>query len=109
VNSVFGHKPIEIIKVERGYQVFVNGVPVVYDSETLTFDRRKAGLDPRGVQKAYRPPTSTTPHVFAKAGDATHIAHTIGRYTMNLGDFVASYTRLVNVPGNHENWWHRNI
>ena len=102
-------KTIEIIKMDKGYHVFVNGVPVVKDGETLTFDRRKAGHDPRGLQKKYQPPTSTIPHVFAKAGDAAHIAHTIGRYVLSLGDFVSSYTRLVNVPGKHENWWHRQI
>ena len=97
-------KPIEIVKVKNGYHVFVNDVPVVRDGTKVSIDRIRAGLK---VGEKYEPPSETTPALFKKAGDAAHVAHLVGNYIMQLGDFVSTYTKLTNVLGNHESWWHR--
>lgn len=99
-------KPIKIVKVKGGYNVFVNDTPLVEENGKASLDRIAAGFK---VSKSYKPPVSTQPLVFKKAGDAAHMAHLVGRYIMNLGDMVFAYTELVNVDGNHEAWWHRAV
>lgn len=102
-------KPIKIVKVPGGYHVLVNDVPCVRgDSGTgATIDRIRAGLPTGGFKGGYKPPLATEPMLIKKASDAASLAHSIGRYILNMGDFVFAYTELVNVPGKHEAWWNR--
>lgn len=81
-------KPIVIEQHNRKYFVFVEGTPVVKHDGKITFDRRAAGLkatvDP--------PPANLGPHPFTSKKAAEGVAHQIGRYILNRGDFVSSYT-----------------
>jgi len=61
----------------------------------LDFDHRAVGLR---VKKGYRPPTFT-PGSFTRQ-ESIHIAHQIGRYLFNLGDFVYAYTYVDGMPNN---------
>ena len=97
-------KPIKIVRVSGGFNMFVNNVPVVMDGKGVTVDRQKVGLK---VKRGYKPPASEEPALIPKASDAAGLAHQIGRYLLDLGDFTFSYTELVGVPGNHEDWWSR--
>ena len=99
------NKPIKIVKVNKGYHVLVNGVPLVKDGDKISVDRERAGL---GTASGYRPPVATEPHLFPRPKDAISMAFTVGNYVMGLGSFTSGYTELVNVPGKPENWWSRN-
>jgi hypothetical protein len=97
-------KPIKIVKVSGGYHVFVRDAPLVQgnNGKGVTHDLAKAG-----VASNVNPPLSTEPLLIKKAGDAAGLAHQVGRYVLNLGDFTFSYTELVGINGNHEAWWDR--
>jgi hypothetical protein len=94
-------KPVKIVKVTDGYHVFVHDVPVVRSGKGVTFDKQRAGLK---VPPGYVAPASTEPMLVEKAGDAASLAHQVGRYVLDLGDFVAGYTELVNIGGDHSVW-----
>jgi hypothetical protein len=97
-------KPIRIAKVQGGYNLFVNDIPVVADGKNVNLDRAKVGLKVP-ADYANRAPKNTEPKLIAKASDAASIAHQIGRYMLNLGDMTFSYTELVGIGGNHDAWW----
>ena len=98
-------RPIQIVRVTGGFNVFVNDVPVVYDpvDRTLTLDRVKAGIA-KGRKKHPLVPESWQPGLLPTAEQAQHLAHRIGRYTMNLGDMVFAYTSLVGIDDPEEFW-----
>lgn len=98
-------KPIKIVRVTHGYNVFVKDVPVVPEGRWVSFDKRRAGLR---VPDHYVPPTKgKRPILIRKKDDAIRVVHQIGRYLLGLGDFVSGYVELVGVPGSHEAWWNR--
>jgi hypothetical protein len=87
-------KPILIVRVSKGYNLFVNGVPVVQDpSGGVTVDRVKAGIA-KARKKYPVVPSDWKPALFPDADSVKHVAHRIGRYVMNMGDMVFSYTDL---------------
>jgi hypothetical protein len=102
-------KPIKIVKVAGGYHVFLHDVPFVQgdSGKGVTVDRAKAGLSTTGFKNGWKPPVSTEPLLIKKASDAASLAHQIGRYMLNMGDFVFSYTELVGIEANHDTWWNR--
>jgi hypothetical protein len=102
-------KPIKIVKVPGGYNVFLRDVPLVQGDggKGVTLDRARAGLSTTGFKGGWKPPLSTEPILIKKAGDASSLAHQIGRYMLNMGDFVFAYAELVGIEGNHETWWNR--
>ena len=88
------NKPITMVKVTHGYNLFVNNVPVVPRSPTgITFHREKAGLKPSKEDAAI--PEGKRPLLIKKKSDALGLAHQIGRYIFDLGDFVQSYVEPV--------------
>jgi hypothetical protein len=97
-------KPIQIVRVTHGYNMFVNDVPVVSEGKGVSLDRAKAGLK---TSQRYKPPTDDRPKLISKASDVASLAHQIGRYLLGMGDFVSGYTELVGVPGNHDDWWEK--
>jgi hypothetical protein len=85
-------KPIVIAREGRGYSIHVSGVPLVDDpAGGAGFTRQPAGIKKK--RPHYAPPSSRV-HVFTKLDEAKHAAHQIGRYMMQLGDMVFSYTEL---------------
>jgi hypothetical protein len=98
--------PIVITKVKTGYIIHAFGVPIIKSGKQLDFDRSKAGMR---VKANYVPPTDTKPHIFKKAGDATHVAHFLGKYLLgrDYGDLTFSYTKLENIKGPSDKWWSR--
>ena len=97
-------KPITITGVPGGYTVFVEGTPIVRSGTGLDFDRSKAGLK---TKKGYKPPTTDVPVVFQQAGDAAHVAHKVGNYVLKLGDLVFSYTDLIDIDMDRDDWWEK--
>jgi hypothetical protein len=88
-------RPIKIVRVTHGYNMFVNDVPVIPDGKNgVTIDRAKAGL---GHNKTPIP-DGIRPRLFKKKEDVKSIAHQVGRYLLNLGDFVSTYVDLVGFP-----------
>lgn|GEM_PF-6582937 len=77
-------KPITVAKSGRKWTVTVMGRPVVNGaSGGLTFEGRSDYVD--GLTQAR----------FNSKGDADSVAHKIGRYMLNLGDFVHTYVEHV--------------
>jgi hypothetical protein len=99
------YKPLKIVKVETGYQLYVNNIPMVSTSKGVDFNRIAAGLTVKGFKKGYAPPKETSPATFPTAESVATMAHTIGYYVLKLGDFTFAYTALVGVPGDPEVWW----
>lgn len=102
-------KPIKIEKVKGGYHIFVNDVPIVQadDGKNQDIDRVKANLK---HGKNYKAPKSTAPFLITKASLAMSMAHQIGRYMLQLGDFVSGYTELAGItPEAQEAWWTKAI
>jgi len=93
-------KPLEIRKKGSGWSVFVKGVPVVKMGSKLWFDRALAGIPTDGTSPPI--PVGTKPHRFGKKNEAQTIAHQIGRYMLNLGDFLWTYTRYTIEKPNGE-------
>jgi len=85
-------KPIVIRPVRGGYEVHVNGVPLVRTAGGLNFPRQPPGMKKR---PSLAPPDAPV-EVFRRLDDAKHVAHQIGHYVMGLGDFVTTY---VDFPG----------
>jgi len=100
-------KPIKIVKVKDGYNIFVRDVPVVKDGKGVGLDRQKAGLSTSGFPNGYKAPAETEPILIKTASNAASLAHQICRYVLDSGDFVASYTELVGIDGDHSVWWDR--
>lgn len=91
-------KPIAIRKVGRAWEVWLN-LPAAYryaprrvhrkleqkygDTETLVVSPTGGG----GLSLS----ATDRPHRFTKKDDARHAAHQIGRYLLDLGDFVHTY------------------
>ena len=93
-------KYINIRTVEPDtYQVWVckDGTETVVcrEGNQIDFNRKAIGLR---VKKSYQPP-KTPPGLFTRK-ESVHVAHTIGRYVLDLGDFVYAYTYLdgLNAP-----------
>jgi hypothetical protein len=82
-----GPKPIVIEKKGRKWFVFVKGTPIVKHEGKLNFDRAAAGLPGDSLPLL-------EPHGFSSKADAEDVAHKIGRYVLQLGDFVHSYTEI---------------
>jgi hypothetical protein len=99
-----GAKPIKIVKVAGGYNVFVRNVPVVMsdDGKSSDLNRPEAGLK---VPKGYKPPRSTEALVIPHDHEAASLAHTICRYLLSLGDMTFAHTELFGIGGNHASWW----
>ena len=77
-------KPITVAKSGRKWIVTVMGRPVVNGSSGgLTFEGRAGYVD------------GLAPARFDSKGDADSVAHKIGRYMLNLGDFVHTYVEYV--------------
>lgn len=100
-------KPIKLVKVKDGYNLFVRDVPIVKDGKGVTLDRQKAGLSTSGFKNGYKAPANTEPILIETASNAAMLAHQIGRYVLDMGDFVSSYTELVGIGGDHSVWWDR--
>lgn len=98
-------KPIQIVRVTGGFNVFVRDVPVVFDpkAKTATIDRVKAGIA-KGRKKYPDVPESWQPALFVTAEEVQRVAHMIGRYMMSLGDFVSGYTSVVGIDDPDEFW-----
>lgn len=67
-------KPIKIVRVDAGYHVFVNNVPVVKNGKGVTFDKRQAGLK---TPAGYQAPATLEPFLIEKANTAAALAHQI--------------------------------
>ena len=77
-------KPITVARSGRKWTVTVMGRPVVSGpSGGLTFKGRVDYID------------GLTPVPFNSKADADSVAHKIGRYMLNLGDFVHTYVEYV--------------
>jgi hypothetical protein len=77
-------KPIIVARSGRKWTVTVIGRPVVNGpSGGLTFEGRADYVD------------GLAPARFNSKGDADYVAHKIGRYMLNLGDFVHTYVEYV--------------
>lgn len=87
------NKPITMVKVTHGYNLFVNNTPVVKHGKGITFHREKGGLPPSKDDSSI--PEGKRPHLFRKKDDAFFIAHQIGKYLFKGGDFVNSYVEPV--------------
>lgn len=89
-------KPIKIVRVTHGYNMFVNDVPVVkMGSGKASFDREKAGVGMNGPEAI---PDGARPMLIKKQADAFGLAHTIGNYLLGLGGFVDTYVETVGFP-----------
>ena len=89
-------RPIKIVRVTHGYNMFVNDVPVVkMGSGKASFDRERAGVGKNGPEKI---PDGARPMLIKKKDDAFGLAHSIGRYLLNLGSFVDTYVETVGFP-----------
>lgn len=85
-------KPIVIARHGRGFTLYVSGVPLVDGPDgKLAFTEQPGAM--KRKRTSYAPATSPV-HVFEKIDDAKGAAHQIGRYMMDLGDMVFSYTEL---------------
>jgi len=100
------NKPIKIVKLKNGYNVFVHDVPLVLgdNGKGVTLDRARAGLS---TGNGWKPPVHTEPVLVKKKEDAIGLAHQVGRYLLNMGDMVFAYTELEGVEGSHNTWWNR--
>lgn len=81
-----GDKPLKIEKVKGGWTVHVHGDPVIAGAKGLTWKGRPGydgGVDGFGHEKP--------PHKFKTRDEARTVAHQIGRYVLNLGDFAYTY------------------
>ena len=72
-------KPIHVIREGRKFRIEVKGAPVVFT------DDAKTKVDIGEVGDARKPALMTYK-------DAENLAHKIGRYKLQLGDFVGTYT-----------------
>jgi hypothetical protein len=100
-------RDLEIVRKGSGFNLYVNGVPVVRDPKDgkITFDRQKAGVAKKGKSKKSEAiPESWPPMLFQSAEDVQHIAHMIGRYIFQLGDFVSGYVYVTGVADLAEFW-----
>lgn len=89
-------RPIAMVKVTHGYNLFVNNVPVVPTEvgKKLTFNRGKAGLKP--AKEDADIPEGKRPHLFKKKDDAIAMAHFIGKYVLGYNsDFIRLYVEPV--------------
>jgi len=102
-------KPLKIAKVKGGYHVYLHGVPLVLgdSGKGVTLDRARAGLSTTGFKGGWKPPVHAKPLLVKKKEDAIGLAHQVGRYLLNMGDMVFTYTELEGVEGSHEAWWNR--
>ena len=76
-------KPITVAKAGNKWTVTVMGAPVVTGAGGLTFAGRAGHVE------------GLAPEKFKSKGDADHVAHMVGRYMLNLGDFVDTYVEHV--------------
>lgn len=90
-------KPITMVKVTHGYNLFVKNVPVVSGIKgggKYSFNRTAAGLSP-GKEDA-QIPEGKRPHLFKKKDEALFICHYIGKYILGgSSDFVNVYVEPV--------------
>lgn len=79
--------------VRPAFEVWItNGgptVPATRSGNKVDWDRRSLNLK---IKKGYVPPPPV-PGIFNK-DEAIHIAHSIGHYCLNHGDFVFAYTSV---------------
>ncbi len=91
-------KPVKIVRVTHGYNMFVNDVPVVeIAKDRMSFDRKKAGVGTN--PKDENIPEGARPHLFKKRDEVIHLAHMIGRYVLGKGDFLEAYVEPVGFAG----------
>ena len=91
-------KPIVIRKVGRAWEVWID-LPVARARMPRRAHRKIAEYGDADALAVTRPPggslrlsASGPAERFTKKEDARHVAHQIGRYLLDLGDFVSTYT-----------------
>lgn len=88
-------RPIKIVRVTHGYNMFVNDVPVVVIAGSrIDFDREKAGVG----YSAYAVPNEARPHLFKKKADVLEIALQVGSGLLKLGSNLDDYVEGVGFP-----------
>ena len=90
-------KPIAIRKVGRTWEVWMD-LPAAYRYAPRRAHKRLERYGDtgelsvaRGSGGGFALSASGPPHRFTKKDDARHAAHQIGRYLLDLGDFVSTY------------------
>jgi hypothetical protein len=87
-------RPFDLRSVGNGlYEVWINNggptVPATRTGNKVDWDRKSLNLK---IKKGYKPPPPV-PGLFTK-DEAMHVAHSIGRYCLNLGDMVFAYVTV---------------